>query len=351
MGYLALVVCFIIAVILTPYVIKLAIRIGAVDQPNDRKVHTKVMPRLGGLAIIISFYAGFLIFNTGYSEVWPILAGGLIIAIVGFLDDMIQLSAKLKLLGQILAAAITVIGGLQIEFITVPFGDVIEFGYFSIPLTVIWIVGVTNAVNLIDGLDGLAAGVSAIVLITISGLAITMGNPLVALIAFLLLGSTLGFLIYNFNPAKIFMGDVGSLFLGYMISVLAIMGLSKNVTLFSIMVPIIILGVPILDTVFAIVRRVVQRKPLLSPDKLHLHHCLIRLGYSHKQTVIVIYALSSLFSLAAVIFTRSTMWGSTLTLLSLILLIELIVEVTGLVSEKYRPILSLFEGSKHKKQL
>lgn len=344
MGYLALSVCFILAVLLTPYIIKFAIRIGAVDQPNERKVHTKVMPRLGGLAIVISFYVGFLIFNPGFSETWPILAGGLIITAVGFLDDMFQLSAKVKLLGQIVAAVVTVMGGIQIEFITVPFGGMISLGYFAIPLTILWIVGVTNAVNLIDGLDGLAAGVSSIVLLTISGMAIVMGNPLVALIAFLLLGSTLGFLIFNFHPAKIFMGDTGSLFLGYMIGVLAIMGLFKNVALFSIMVPIIVLGVPILDTAFAIIRRIVQRKPLSAPDKLHLHHCLIRLGYSHRQTVIVIYALSSLFSLAAIIFTRSAMWGSTLTLLSLLILIELIVEVTGLISDKYRPILRLVEG-------
>ncbi|SES10603.1 UDP-GlcNAc:undecaprenyl-phosphate GlcNAc-1-phosphate transferase [Gracilibacillus ureilyticus] len=346
MGFLALAVTFLVAVVITPLVIKLAIRIGAVDQPNERKVHTKVMPRLGGLAIVFSFFLGFLIFTPNGEQAWPIIVGGLIITIVGFLDDLFQLPAKVKLLGQVMAAVVTVAGGIQMDFIMVPFGDRIEFGYLTIPITIIWIIGITNAVNLIDGLDGLAAGVSSIVLATISGMALMMGNTFVAFVAFLLLGSTLGFLVYNFNPAKIFMGDTGSLFLGYMISVLSIMGLFKNVTFFSIMVPIIVLGVPILDTMLAIIRRAIQRKPLMAPDKYHLHHCLIRLGFSHKETVIFIYALSCLFSAAAIIFTRSTVWGSGITLFLLLILVEIIIEVTGLISEKYRPLLSLVDNMK-----
>ncbi|GAE92448.1 undecaprenyl-phosphate N-acetylglucosaminyl 1-phosphate transferase [Gracilibacillus boraciitolerans JCM 21714] len=206
MSLLALTVCFIISVIITPFVIKFAIRIGAVDQPNERKVHTKVMPRLGGLAIVISFFIGFFIFNPGMIQAWPMLVGALIITAVGFLDDLYQLSAKVKLLGQIIAATVTVIGGVQMEFIVLPFGERVEFGLFTIPITIIWIIGITNAVNLIDGLDGLAAGVSSIVLITIAGMAMVMGNVYIGFIALLLLGSTLGFLVYNFNPAKVFMG-------------------------------------------------------------------------------------------------------------------------------------------------
>ncbi|MBM7571339.1 glycosyltransferase family 4 protein [Aquibacillus albus] len=347
MVYLALLVCFMASILLTPYVKKLAIRIGAVDQPNERKVHIRVMPRLGGLAIIASFLIGFILFTPGsVVEFWPILLGALIITIVGVLDDLTELSAKVKLGGQLLAAIITVMGGVQIEFITLPFGERIEFGYFAIPITILWIVGITNAINLIDGLDGLAAGVSAIALLTISGMAISMGSIPVAFMGLILLGSTVGFLVYNFHPAKIFMGDTGALFLGFMISSLSVMGLFKNVTLFSLIVPIIILGVPILDTVFAIVRRIIQRKPLSSPDKLHLHHCLIRLGYSHRQTVIAIYALSALFSLAAIIFTRSTMYGSVITMVLLLVMVELIVEITGLISENYRPILNLVKSTK-----
>lgn len=349
MDYSGLIICFIIAILITPLVKKLAIKIGAVDYPNDRKVHKGLMPRLGGLAIFISFLLGFIIFLPETIEAWPILIGSTIIVLTGLLDDLKELSAKTKLTGQLLAAIVTVLGGIQIEFITLPFGDRIEFGYLAIPLTILWIVGITNAINLIDGLDGLAAGVSSIALLTISGLAISMGNPLIALIGLILLGSTLGFLFYNFHPAKMFMGDTGALFLGYMISVLAVMGLFKNIAIFSLIVPIIILGVPILDTVFAIVRRIVQNKPLSAPDKLHLHHCLVKLGFSHRQTVIMIYAMSSLFSVAAIMFTRATIWGSTFILIGLIVAIELIVEITGLIGENYRPLLKLVEGMKTKK--
>lgn len=349
MEYIALVICFFAALFITPLVKKLAIKIGAVDKPNDRKVHKKLMPRLGGLGIFLSFLIGFLIFLPETIEAWPIFVGAIIIIITGMLDDLFELTAKAKLGGQLLAAVVTVLGGVQMEFITLPNGEMLHFGYLAIPITILWIVAITNAINLIDGLDGLAAGVSSIALLTISGLAISMGNPLIALIGLIMLGSTLGFLVYNFHPAKIFMGDTGSLFLGYMISVIAVMGLFKNVAVFSLIVPIIILGVPILDTLFAIIRRIIQRKPLSAPDKLHLHHCLINLGFTHRQTVIMIYAMSSLFSVAAIVFTRATMWGSTLIIIGLLIVVELIVEVTGLVSDKYRPILSIMEGGKVRK--
>lgn len=343
---IALVVPFIAAFVMTPYVIKLAVKVGAVDKPNHRKVHTKVMPRLGGLAIYFSFLVGFLIFLPETLEAWPILAGATIIVIIGIIDDIKEVTPKVKLAGQILAAVVTVFSGIQIEFITLPNGNIIEFGYFAIPLTILWIVAITNAINLIDGLDGLAAGVSSIILLTFSGLALSMGNPFVALLGFMLFGSTLGFIKYNFHPAKIFMGDTGSLFLGYMISVFAIMGLFKNVAVFSLIIPIVILGVPILDTTFAIIRRIVHKKPLSSPDKYHLHHCLIKLGFTHRQTVIMIYCMSAIFSMAAIIFTRATVLGATITLVALIILVELVVEITGLISENYRPLLNVLAGAK-----
>lgn len=349
MIYAALIICFLVSLAVTPLVIKLAVRIGAVDRPNDRKVHDKVMPRLGGLAIYAAFLTGFILFLPETKEAWPIFAGASIIILTGILDDLKELSAKAKLSGQAAAAIVTVAGGVQIEFITLPNETMIEFGYLAIPITIIWILAITNAVNLIDGLDGLAAGVSSIALLTISGLAISMGNPLMALMGLIMLGSTLGFLVFNFHPAKIFMGDTGSLFLGYMISALAVMGLFKNVAVFSLIVPIIILGVPILDTSFAIVRRIVHNKPLSAPDKFHLHHCLIRLGFTHRQTVIMIYAMGTFFSIAAIICTRATMWGSALIIVGLLIVVELIVEVTGLISENYRPILRLMTNSRTKK--
>ncbi|MFS0561714.1 MraY family glycosyltransferase [Terribacillus sp. 179-K 1B1 HS] len=338
---IALAACFILSVALTPMVKKLAFAIGATDKPNARKVHQKIMPRLGGLAIYISFVIGYLIFMPNDSNTAPILIGATMITLIGALDDKFILSAKVKFIAQIAAATVTVLGGIQIDFVTLPFAGRIEFGAWAIPITILWIVGITNAINLIDGLDGLAAGVSAIALFTISMIAISMGNPLSAMMGVLLLGSTLGFLVFNFHPAKIFMGDTGALFLGYMIAVLSVSGLFKNVALFSLIVPIIILGVPILDTTFAIIRRIVQKKPLSAPDKLHLHHCLLNLGFSHRQTVIVIYAISGIFSITGVLYTEATMWGSTILIIALAILIELIVEITGLISDRYRPLLNM----------
>ncbi|SHM60801.1 glycosyltransferase family 4 protein [Gracilibacillus kekensis] len=340
MVFIALLVCFLITTLLTPYVKKLALKMGATDQPDKRKVHEKIMPRLGGLGIYISIIIGSLLFLPKEKETIFILVGATLIALIGVLDDIFSLSPKVKFLGQIIVAILTIFGGIKIEFLTLPFVDRLEFGIISIPLTILWIVGITNSINLTDGLDGLAAGISSIALLTISTMALSIGNTFVALLGFIVVGSTLGFLLYNFHPAKIFMGDTGSLLLGYMISILSIMGLFKNVTFFSILVPIIILGVPILDTLFAIIRRILLKKPLSAPDKLHLHHCLLRLGFTHRQTVLLIYAMSCIFSTAAIIFTRSTLWGSTITLIFLLIAIELTVELTGLVGKKYKPIIN-----------
>ncbi|MGP4061254.1 glycosyltransferase family 4 protein [Halobacillus litoralis] len=345
MEYKALLFCLIASVVITPLVKKMAVKIGATDQPNHRKVHKNVMPRLGGLAIYISFALGILFFFPESNYTWPVLMGATIIIITGVLDDLKELSAKVKLGGQLLAAVVVVMGGVQVDFVNLPFGGQIDFGYMSIPITILWIVGITNAINLIDGLDGLAAGVSAIALLTISGMAITMGNVFVVFAGLMMLGSTLGFLVYNFYPAKIFMGDTGALFLGFMISVLSLLGF-KNVTLFSFIIPVIILGIPISDTLFAIVRRIVHRKPLSAPDKSHLHHCLLNLGYSHPETVLMIYAGGALFSLAAVIFSQATMFGAVLVVAMLILMIELIVEITGLVGKEYKPILNIIKGTR-----
>ncbi|WP_088104290.1 glycosyltransferase family 4 protein [Halalkalibacter urbisdiaboli] len=341
----ALLICFIVAVSITPLVKRFAIKIGATDKPNHRKVHQKVMARLGGLAIYIGFLTGFVVLTPDSPYVIPILIGSFIIVLTGFLDDMVELSAKWKLLGQILAAVVVVVGiggdAVRVSFINLPFDafdGVLKLGWLSIPLTLLWIIGVTNAINLIDGLDGLAAGVSSIVLITISGLAIFDGNLFVASLGVILLGSTLGFLVHNFNPAKIFMGDTGALFLGYMIAVISLLGF-KNITVFSLVIPVIILAVPISDTFFAIIRRIVQKKPLSAPDKSHLHHCLLRIGLSHRQTVLAIYAMTAFFGLAAVMLTMSTLWISLLIITVLLIAIEFVVERVGLISADYRPMI------------
>ena len=344
MLYLTFILCFLCSILITPFVKKLAFKIGATDQPNQRKVHHKVMPRLGGLAIFISFLLGILILQpeSPYDAAHPaIVAGGFIILVTGILDDIFDLSARVKFLLQIVAALVVVFwGGVDVEFINLPFNGRIDFGIFTIPITVLWIVGVTNAINLIDGLDGLAAGVSSIALITITGMAVVMGNAYVVAMGIVLIASTVGFLKYNFYPAKIFMGDSGALFLGYMISVLALLGF-KNIAVISFVVPILILGVPISDTLFAIIRRLYNKNPLSAPDKSHLHHCVLKLGYSHRETVLLIYAMSAMFGLAAVIFTMTTVWGSIIFITILLLAIEIFVENIGLINKNYRPLLRI----------
>ncbi|WP_026575902.1 glycosyltransferase family 4 protein [Bacillus sp. UNC438CL73TsuS30] len=343
MLYLTFLLCFLCSILITPIIKKLAFKVGATDNPNQRKVHQKIMPRLGGLAIFVSFLLGLLLMHPDSQYHAAIVVGSVIILATGVLDDIYELSAKLKFLLQIAAALIVVYwGGVQVDFINLPFGGNLYFGAMSVPITVIWIVGVTNAINLIDGLDGLAAGVSSIALITISAMAIVMGDPYVMTMGAILLASTLGFLIFNFHPAKIFMGDTGALFLGYMIAVLSLLGF-KNVAFISFVVPVIILGVPISDTFFAIVRRLYNKNPLSAPDKSHLHHCLLNLGFTHRQTVLLIYAMSAMFGLAAVIFTMTTVWGSILMLIIILLAIELIVESIGLINANYKPLLKIVQ--------
>ncbi|WHY91227.1 MraY family glycosyltransferase [Neobacillus cucumis] len=343
MLYLTFLLCFLCSILITPIIKKLAFKVGATDNPNQRKVHQKIMPRLGGLAIYVSFILGLLLMHPDSQYHAAIVVGSVIILATGVLDDIFELSAKIKFLLQIAAALIVVYwGGVHVDFINLPFGGNLYFGAMSVPITVIWIVGVTNAINLIDGLDGLAAGVSSIALITISAMAIVMGDPYVMTMGAILLASTLGFLIFNFHPAKIFMGDTGALFLGYMIAVLSLLGF-KNVAFISFVVPVIILGVPISDTFFAIVRRLYNKNPLSAPDKSHLHHCLLKLGFTHRQTVLLIYAMSAMFGLAAVIFTMTTVWGSILMLIIILLAIELIVESIGLINANYKPLLKIVQ--------
>lgn len=339
MLYLSLVLAFVASILLTPVVKALAFKVGAVDRPNYRKVHARIMPRLGGLAIFGSFLVGYFVLRPEDSTALYIVLGAVMIIITGVLDDMFEITAKAKLLGQFIAAGIVIYGGLQIDFINLPFGGQLDFGYFSIPLTILWIVGITNAINLIDGLDGLAAGVSTIALVTLAGMAFLLSDMFVFAMAAILAASCLGFLFYNFHPAKIFMGDSGSLFLGYMIGVLALLGF-KNVTVISLIIPIIMLGVPISDTFFAIVRRYRLKQPLSAPDKSHLHHCLLNVGFTHRQTVLIIYALASMFGLAALIFSQATLWGAILLIAVMLVAIELFVEAVGLAGKNYKPLIN-----------
>ncbi|SOC34915.1 glycosyltransferase family 4 protein [Ureibacillus acetophenoni] len=341
MIYVSLIVAFISSILLTPLVKRLAFKIGAVDAPNYRKVHSRIMPRLGGLAIYLSFLIGLVILRPESEYTLAIVLAATVIIITGILDDMYEISAKAKMLGQLVAAFIIVFfGGIQIEMINLPFGGMMDFGYLSIPLTILWIVGITNAINLIDGLDGLAAGVSTIALITIAIMAIIVPNPLVLALAALLACSTLGFLFFNFHPAKIFMGDTGALFLGFMIAVFSLLGF-KNITVVSFIIPVIMLGVPISDTFFAIVRRVRNGQKWSDPDKSHLHHRLLDIGFSHRQTVLIIYGIAAMFGLFAIIFSMASIWGAILLVTVILVALELFVEIIGLAGKNYRPLIKL----------
>lgn len=350
MIYVSLLAAFVASILLTPLVKRLAFRIGAVDAPNYRKVHARIMPRLGGLAIFLAFLIGVALLYPFLISVTPfhiskyglaaILVGACIIVVTGVIDDMREISAKAKMVGQLVAAVIVIfVGGIQIEFINLPFVGELNFGFLSIPLTILWIVGITNAINLIDGLDGLAAGVSSIALITLAAMAFILNNMFVLAIASILAVATIGFLFYNFHPAKIFMGDTGALFLGFMISVLALLGF-KNVTVISLIIPIIMLGVPISDTLFAIVRRLRMKKKWSDPDKSHLHHRLLDMGFTHRQTVLIIYGIAMMFGLAAIIFSMAKFWGAMLLITVILVAVEIFVEIIGLAGKNYKPLLN-----------
>jgi UDP-GlcNAc:undecaprenyl-phosphate GlcNAc-1-phosphate transferase len=231
---------------------------------------------------------------------WGIVCGGIIAFAVGFLDDIYQLPPLVKLAGQTAAAFIAMGFGVTIEYLTNPFAGIVGLGYFSYPLTWLWIVGIVNAVNLIDGLDGLAAGVTGIAALTRGVVAYQQGAAMVFVLAMVTLIAVTGFLPYNFHPARTFMGDGGSNFLGFMLACLSVMGAAKGPALFSIFIPVVILGIPIFDTFFAIIRRFYNKTSILQPDKNHLHHRLMAMGFDHRKSVLVIYGISGVFGLMAI---------------------------------------------------
>ena len=339
---LAISFCFMVAILATPYIIKLAHFTNAVDAPNHRKVHQKIMPRLGGLAIYIAFILGYMVFDvknlaliegqTHFFDAYMIST--VIIIITGMLDDMFGLPAKWKLIMQLIVALIMVYyGEFMIREIHLPYLPIIDFGYLGTLITIAWIIGITNSINLIDGLDGLSSGFSAITFATMAVLALFKGEYFVAMICMLLLGSTLGFLVHNFHPAKIFMGDTGSLFLGFSISVLSLLGY-KNAAFVSFLVPIVILSIPIFDTVWAIIRRVMNGQSPFKPDRGHIHHQLLNKNLGHVKSVLVLYGITALFSLTAIVYTVVSNFFGLIMLVIVAVVVELIFNTTGVFREK-----------------
>jgi UDP-GlcNAc:undecaprenyl-phosphate GlcNAc-1-phosphate transferase len=296
--------------ILTPPVSRLAARLGAIDRPDHRKVHKAPVPRMGGLAIYAGFVAAIFASVHLSHEIAGLLLGGTLIVIIGVIDDICQLPAKLKLLGQVAAAGVLVLFGVKIEWLTYPgTGGYLYMDHFSVPVTILWVVSMTNALNLIDGLDGLAAGVSMIASLTVCLVAVQNGLYPVAVMTAALAGATFAFIKYNFNPASIFMGDTGSMFLGYMLAAISVFGVVKSAAAIALLTPAVALGLPIIDTCCAILRRYSNGKPIFQPDKGHLHHRLLAAGLSQKQAVFLMYLISAALSASAVFFTGYVNWA------------------------------------------
>ena len=302
-GIVATICAVLLAYTLTPAVRVLAFRIGAVDVPLDgRRIHTKPIPRIGGLAIYLSFTLTTLLFCDLNRDLVTILIGGGILVVLGILDDIYRLNAWLKLIIQLVVSVFAVLNGCEISHINLG-GVYISLGVMSIPLSVLWIAGLTNAINFIDGLDGLACGVSAISSMSLLFVVLLHGDILSAVIFAVLFGACVGFLPYNSNPARIFMGDTGALFLGYTLAVLSVQGVFKLHAMLAFLVPVTVLALPIFDTAFAIIRRLFAGKSPFAPDRGHIHHRLIDMGFTQKETVKILYAICGLLGLVAVVGT------------------------------------------------
>ena len=299
-------------ILLTPVVRTFALKIKAVESPNQRKIHKKPVPRLGGLAIYFGFLVGiftaviaayFLAIKLNYHAIFGIISSGTIVLILGFLDDTMELMPWVKFLVQIIAASIAIYFGAVIGFISNPFSGLIVLGAWSVPITLFWVVGMTNAINLIDGLDGLASGVTAIASIALFFVAVRTHQVGAAIILLALAGSALGFLKYNFNPASIFLGDSGSLFMGFVLACASVVGVLKSTLVIALIIPVLVLGVPIFDTASAIVRRVRLKAHIFKADKRHIHHKLLEAGLSQREAVMAIYFICILLSCGALVVT------------------------------------------------
>ena len=303
---LAAMTAFLVAFLMTPPVKRFAEHVGAIDVPKDgRRVHDHPIPRMGGLAIFMGFVLSVLLFVNMSTPVMGMLLGAVIIAVMGAVDDIISLKPLVKLAGQIVAAVVAIRCGIVFDTISNPnvFSQdaFIQVGWLSVPLTLLWIVGCTNAVNLIDGLDGLAVGVSAISSLTMFVASLYVADPFVSILLAALVGACLGFMPYNLNPAKIFAGDTGALLLGYVLSTMSVIGMFKTYAIISFLLPFLVLALPLFDTIFAILRRICHGQNPMQADRGHVHHRLIDMGLSQKQAVAILYCISTVFGLAAVV--------------------------------------------------
>lgn len=354
---IVLIVTLMLSAIATPLVRFLSFKIGAVDNPNARRINKVPMPTAGGLAVFFSFAISTLFFMPNILQhlhfigsyldyVLPLVCAGGIIIITGLIDDIKELRPLPKMMGILVAASVIwLFTGFRFDDFKIPFGGpMIHFPVIiSFFLTVLWIVAITNAVNLIDGLDGLVSGVSIISLTTmglVSYFFLHDSNIFLPLTIFVLVAAIAGFLPYNYNPAIIYLGDTGALFIGFMIGVLSLQGL-KNSTAVAVVTPMIILGVPLTDTVVAIIRRTLSGQKFYEADRMHLHHRLLSMGLTHRGTVLVIYAISFVFSLISLLLNVSSRLGGVLLMIALILGVLILSEMVGIFGENRTPLLNL----------
>lgn len=335
------VVPLIIAMILTPLVNRIALRLDIYAHTNERTVHHGKIARIGGVAIYIAFLLGLTIFTDAIDvNITGIVIGSFIMFMGGLVDDMLDISPWVKLAMEIAAALVVIIvGQVELDVIHLPLGIVIDVSFISLLITMLWIIGITNAINLIDGLDGLAGGVSVIVLMTIAATSFLDQRSDIGMMSLILAGATIGFLVFNMHPAKIFMGDCGALFLGFMISTISLMGF-KGSTFITLGFPILLLSVPIIDTLSAMLRRFLHGKSFTDADRGHLHHQLMR-RFGHGKTVYIIYGITMAFGVSAYIYIINRTVGLCC-VVALLIGLEIFIEKTAMISEKYHPLVSLF---------
>ena len=360
--FLVLLGTCLLSAILTPLVRRFSLKVGAVDHPNARRINKVDMPSGGGLAIFLTFVIATLVIlpliSKDYTYPWwrepyqvyilPVVIGALVIVVTGYLDDIFELKPLPKLLGIVIAATIVwAFTDFRFDSFKFPFGGpLIHFNpLVTCFLTILWIVAITNAINLIDGLDGLVSGVSIISLVTmaiVSYFFLPKADLFLTLTILVMVAAIAGFFPYNYHPASIYLGDTGALFIGFMIGVLSMQGL-KNSTAVAVVTPVIILGVPILDTVVAIIRRTLSGQKFYEPDKLHLHHRLLSMGFSHRGAVWMVYAIAFIFSLIALLLNVSSRFGGVLLIFGLLFALEIFIEGLGIWGENRTPLFNAFK--------
>lgn len=295
-----------VSLVLTPILRAAAQRVGLMANPGPRRIHRRPVPTAGGLAIYLGFWIPVLVAQGWNDTLVGLLAGSTLITLVGLIDDYVELKPGAKLLGQLVAAGVLVHFGTRIQFVTNPFGGMLYLGAWGIPLTILWIVAITNMLNLIDGLDGLAAGIASIAALPLLVIAWQREQFFVAFLTAALIGSTIGFLRYNFNPARVFMGDTGGMLLGFMLGAISVEGALKGATSIALSIPILTLGVPFLDTACAVLRRFRHGRPISQRDDQHLHHQLLRAGLTQRQAVLLLYSISAALAVVAVVLVRAS---------------------------------------------